>query len=116
MPGSQNTKTQNGNNTVTNSIKTFKKWPTGKEKAKKQREEDGWKQEVHVRTWGNAAPGTPGGVRVCKDRGKQNVSRLAQKGKQDLHGIQQLHCEDRPKRTEMRDSNGYLCISPSASG
>lgn len=35
-------------------------------------------------------PGTPGGARKCTDCGK-HVSRLAQKGKQDLHGIQQLH-------------------------
>ena len=34
---------------------------------------------------------TPGGVRKCKDRGKQNASGLAQKGKQNLHVIQQLH-------------------------
>lgn len=44
-------------------------------------------------TWGHGdsgAAGTPGGVRQCKDCGK-HVSRLAQKGKRDLHGIQQLH-------------------------
>ena len=34
---------------------------------------------------------TPGGVRKYKDRGKQNASGLAQKGKQNLHVIQQLH-------------------------
>ena len=31
-------------------------------------------------------------------------------------GSSNFTCEDRPKRIEMRDSNGYLCISPSANG